>query len=313
MDGKNYITMQRLGSLGRFGNCIFQSAFLACYARQRGLTVQAPMFPGQEIFSFRFEPVTVKLPEAGERYQTPGDQQTPSILPCGDEFVNCDWMGYAQFHTTWYAPFRKQFQKMFEPVRSKAMEHVRPNHEHRVGIHLRMGDYGRKRGIFWRAPIEWYLDWLHCFWPTFSGKKKLFVAAEDPAAVQRFCRYDPVTSRDVGMAGTFTDDWMMLKQCDIILMPNSTFSFTAAMANPHLKQAWRASLPAGRFVPIDPWRATPLQFERAENYRRRLGRIAQWTWFLGLGRTRFPVDHAETRGNVMRPHRPRVGRTVPGS
>ena len=114
--------------------------------------------------------------------------------------------------------------------------------------------------------------------------KTLFVASEDPAAVRRFRRYQPITAHDVGLAGTFTDDWRMLRQCDIILMPNSTFSFTAAMANPHLKQTWRASLPEGRFVQIDPWNTTPLLYERAENYRHHLGRIAKWTWYLGLRR-----------------------------
>ena len=143
----NTITMRRLGNHGRFGNCIFQSAFLACYAQRHGLTVQAPTFPGQEIFPFRFEPVNVTLPEAAEPYQTPGDPQTPSIPPCGDEFVNRDWVGYGQFHTTWYVSFRKRFYEMFEPVHSGAIVDFGSSGD-RIGIHLRMGDYQQAEGDF---------------------------------------------------------------------------------------------------------------------------------------------------------------------
>src|SRR5208283_4295217 len=96
------------------------------------------------------------------------------------------------------------------------------------------------------------LNWLGQNWDLLASPM-LFVAAEDPKVVDWFAGYDPLTCRSMGLSYNYIDEWTMLRACDVILMPNSTFSFTAAMANPMLMEAWRASLPDNGFKRIDPW------------------------------------------------------------
>ncbi len=45
----------------------------------------------------------------------------------------------------------------------------------------------------------------------------------------------------------------MLANCDVIVASDSTFSFTAAMANRGLPEFWQSQLTAGGFVLRDPW------------------------------------------------------------
>ena len=253
------ITCKSLGTYGRFGNCIFQSAFLACYARMHNLGIQATRFQGQDIFNLRFGEVTDNLPRANERYEDGDDHKAP-LLPVNSEFVNKDWKGYGQFHTAWYAPHKPMLQGMF--ASSKRID----KYGFRIGIHYRGGDYNHLRGRFWPVPIQWYIDWLEDNVSTLNSPS-LFVASEEPQFVDKLQDYYPLTCEKLGIPSTDTNDWQMLRLCDIVLCPNSTFSITAAMMNPTLKEAWRASLPDGKFIQYDPWNTQVLLPERTEDYR----------------------------------------------
>ena len=256
---KGYVTFSQIGRYGRFGNCLFEAAFLRCYANRHELEAQAPGFPGQEVFGFHFPPVTVHLPPAFDKYRDQRGPHGEQLPPNGSEWAGCDIRAYCQFHTSWYAPHHDDLLAMFRPTERPTLA---PGTS--IGIHYRAGDYNNK-AIFWRPPISWYMEWLDLNWPCFHNPT-LYIAAEDPAIVDRFAAFRPQTARDMGMAGTFTDDWRMLNACDMVVMPNSTFSFTAAWLNPQLKEAWRANLLVGGFGKIDPWNTTPLRYERIEDH-----------------------------------------------
>jgi hypothetical protein len=266
----NYITMTALGNYGRFANCIFQAAFLRIYADRHGLIAQAPRFAGQQIFDFEFEPISVNLPQREEKY-VPDSNACQPIDPSGDEYVNKDSRGYAQYHTNWYRHDKQKLLSMFRPN----VEPTFTGEGTRVGIHSRWGDYDN-RTIKWRTPVQWYVDWLNANWKTLADPV-LFVAAEEPGFVRRLEElaardqkspaFQALMSQVVDGGRSFTEDWVNLRACDIVLMPNSTFSFSAAWLNPNLLEAWRANLAEKAFVRIDPWNATPLGYEMAENHR----------------------------------------------
>ena len=261
------IQMSRLGRHGRFGNCLFQSAFLRCYAKQHNLEVQAPMFPGQGIFDFRFAPISCILP--GEEERTKPNSSCEAFSPAGVEFVNKDIGGYFQYHTSWYMPHKDDLQRMFTPNTPPAFDAAGRTV---VGIHARWGDYDNKKHA-WRAPPQWYVDWINSNWDRLDNPV-LLIAAED----QRFLKHldelaKPDTQARLAYDGRLivtnespTQDWINLSSCDIILATNSTFSFTAALFSTSVKEAWRASLPDVGFVKFDPWNALPLLPDPCENY-----------------------------------------------
>jgi hypothetical protein len=61
------LTISSLGRLGRFGNQIFQYAFLRICAAKSGAHVECPPWIGQTIFGHHDPPISRRLPPAIER------------------------------------------------------------------------------------------------------------------------------------------------------------------------------------------------------------------------------------------------------
>lgn len=288
---KNYITMRRLGTHGRWANQLFQYMFLRCYGREFNLTVQVPPWVGEQIFAIPPAPITRKLPTKNEhREGGPLSQQLP---PVGDEFAGRDFRGYAQFHTSYYRPNRAFIRDLFT-LRPEVQQRMTPAAirlealgKTPVGIHLRRGDYGRLH--FYITPVRWYLDWLAEHWPKLDNPV-LFVAAEDRRLVNEFRKFNPQTAESLGVCLDtepmptysylkhdlktrephlldFFPDWYLLTRCEYLLIPNSTYSFVAAMLSRRLRHCFRSDLNTQRFVEIDPWDTDPLTHEQAEDFK----------------------------------------------
>lgn len=281
-----YITMRRFGRMGRFGNQIFQRMFCHVYARRHQLQVQLPPWVGNIIFGTRDYPVNRSLPD----YVEPAMPDETPIAPRGAEVCNRDFVGWGQLHTSWYSEDREFILSLFRPAQIM-QDRIMPAIERlggrtRVAIHLRRGDYGH--GYFWITPVAWYLRKLEEIWPTLADPV-LFIASEDRSLVKEFSRYDPKTTDDLGIELNkipmtrynylgedlrkrqphlldFAPDFFMLANSHVLLAPNSSFSFVAAMLNPSLRMMYRASLPAGDFEFTCPWNASPLLRDRIENF-----------------------------------------------
>jgi hypothetical protein len=277
------ITMRGFGRYGRWGNQLIQYAFLKCYARMHHLDVQIPPWVGNTLLGACDYPINTKLETVYEPLS--GNSQSEPIAPTGTEYVNKDFAGYAQWPTSWYAPHRKYIQCLLQPavdVASRlapAAGRLLARGRTRIGLHLRRGDYGR--AIFYVTPVVWYLDWLDCHWDALD-RPVLFIATESKDLVKEFAAFDPVTVEDLGVnlrAETlphynylgydrrhpdprqfdFFPEWYLLTQCEILLTPNSTFSFTAGMASDRLRHFFRSQLPTQRMEEEDIWNASPCQ------------------------------------------------------
>ncbi len=284
-----YITMSKLGHWGRFANQVFQKMFLECYARQHDLVVQNAPWVGEQLFQIDPAPVTERLPVFLERLKETGQPYGP---PC-DEAIGCDFRGYAQYHTAYYRPHEAAVRQLFQlrpEVRQRmapAVDRLQSLGNVRVGIHLRRGDYGRV--IHYITPVQWYLDWLEKNWSDLNNPV-LFVASEDRALADEFAAYNPQTAESLGVdlqaepmpTATYLDydlanpephlfdffpDWHLLTQCELLLIPNSTFSFAAAMLSERLRHCFRSDLPTQEFAEIDPWNTTPLTYDLAEDWK----------------------------------------------
>lgn len=272
------IQMMRLGNLGRWGNCLFQYIFLQIYAEKYDLQIETTRFPGQDFLHYAGPELhrTVHRPwffrePIIERYAVAGDCNSAQLPPDADEYVNRDFVGYAQFRTDWYAPYKQTIQKMWTPTFVGAPDEKMFAHMDGhtcIGLHYRAGDfvtYHRNMTNAFRPPRHWYMQWLDRNWSRFKNPR-LYVSVEEPQYLEWFRDYNPCTATDVGLSNHYVAEWAMLSYCDVIVMPNSTFSFTAAMANQNLQEAWRATLPAGGFERFDPWCDTPMRYERGCDY-----------------------------------------------
>jgi hypothetical protein len=286
---QQYISMSRLGRYGRWGNQLFQFAFLRLYAYQHHLTLQLPPWAGNQILGAVDSPVTVKLPPKNERRE-PGSSQ--GIPPAGDELAGHDFHGQAQYHTSYYRPHREVVRSLWRPTdvlqqrMAPAAGRLDSLGRTRVGIHLRRGDYGRFH--FYITPVRWYLDWLEEHWHTLDNPV-MFIATEEPALVDEFQDYNPQTAGSLGVDLVaeplptypylpedlraaephqldFFPDWYMLTRCDYVLMGNSTFAFTAAMLSHRLQHAFRSDLPTQRFHELDVWDSLPLTHDVVADY-----------------------------------------------
>ncbi len=283
------VTMSQFGRWGRAGNQFFQYAFLRQYAKQYGAELQLPPWCGTHLFGASESLITKSLPF----WLEPGSGLEHPTPPNGDELVNHDFRGYAQYHGNYYAINKKNFRRLFQPVDSvkerlsSARSNLLGRGTTKIGIHLRRGDYGQR--IFPIIPTSWYLRWLRRNWGRFQ-QPILFISTETASLVDEFHEFRPHTVETLGLqlskqpmadcvylardlkthdrrAMDWYPDFYLLSKCDVILGPSSSFSFFAAMLSTNLQEYWRASLRAEEFQRTEPWDAYPMLREHCRDYQ----------------------------------------------
>jgi len=275
----NLITMSRLGTTGQWGNQVIQYAYIRTCAKRYGCDYAVPKWAGQYLFGHNDPAITRQLPPARETYApTPYEScfgyPTP---PSQGAQIDHDFIGWAQYHTSWYAPDREFIQGLYDVV-SPERERVRPVIEQLrergktlVVFHLRRSDAGRM--IFFLTPVTWFLLWLRAHWHALV-EPVLYIATEEPALVRHFRYYNPVTMEDVGVPARgaphgyiypygnryhhlrqldFFPDWYVMQNADIVVAADSTFSFSAAWTSRTVQEYWRARLSTQHFETVDPW------------------------------------------------------------
>lgn len=258
---RRVITIRTLGT-GNWGNEVFWYMFGKTYARRHNLEFQVDPWVGNTLVGAADPPVQQDLLPVHEK--TVHDV-TDTIIPNSPPLGDVNFTGYFQYHTSFYARDREYIRELFQPAPDVSARiapgwaRVRQRGTTAVAIHLRRRDYGF--AYFYRTPVRWYLDQLERLWPTLD-RPFLYIASDAPdEVVGQFARYQPATAADLGPplpAHDFYRDFYVLQHCDVLLIPNSTFSFAASMLNTNLQQAYRSHLPSRGFVPFDPWNAKPL-------------------------------------------------------
>lgn len=248
-------TMKQLGKKGRFGNQLFQYAFLRMTAKD----YQCPTWVGQALFGHDDPPVTFDFHKVKE--QQVYDYENSHLI--GQD--NIDITGYFQYHTRWIAD-RNYWRSLFQPVPSvcravsDTIEKLRAKGRTIVGLHLRRGDYGtfKRKSARWCfvAPTGWYIQWLNDNMFRLDNPV-LFIASDEPdKVVQDFFQYDVVVS-DTSFEPDYYEDFYTLTQCDVMLISNSSFGFAASMLNTKATEFYRPRLSEKRLIPYDPWNAYP--------------------------------------------------------
>jgi FkbM family methyltransferase len=271
---KPAVTMSKL-DINRFGNQIFEYAFLRIYAKQHNLRCETPAWIGQYLFGHQDQPISQKLPQIQEVRQQDGTFSVwfaEAIIPNSPTiYKNVDFSGYCQYHTKYYAPYKDYVRSLFKPateVETKmqaAIACLRSLGKTVVGLHLRRGDYCQFNTVpFLPAPSEWYKEWLRGLWERLD-EPVLFIASDEiEKVIGDFAEYNPVTAKDLGAdlaEAEFYLDFYLLSQCDIVAISNSSFSFAACMLSETGKFFFRPDWSTEKLIPFDPWNSEPLLWE----------------------------------------------------
>ncbi|NEQ84581.1 MAG: alpha-1,2-fucosyltransferase [Moorea sp. SIO2I5] len=289
------LTMSSIGQLGRFGNQLFQYAFLKICSEKSGAKVECPAWIGQTIFGHNAPPISKRLPPAIERVDLRKGlfEVIPEFIPyleklaqaksyrVGSEVLeiglaNLDIWGFFQFHTRCLKPHQQYFRSLFEPVidlkspLEDGLNSLRSKGKTIVGIHIRRGDYIKepRLGCTLVFPTKWYCEWLEGIWDKLENPV-LFLCSDDlDSIISDFDKFSPVTTGDLNIRLPermkdlnldFYIDFFMLSQCDVVCISNSNFSFVACMLNERAKMFvrpdWDFSM---KFKVFDPWDSQPL-------------------------------------------------------
>ncbi len=256
-DDQNRVGMTTLGSNGRFGNQLFQYAYLRLYADACGCAVEMPDWIGRDLFGCDDPLPSIALPVFRET-----EFDTPVALQATvDHAINVDLYGYFDFPTQHWQPFRHRFRDLFHlrpPVQqwlNAIYAGLGTEGKTVVAIHIRHGDFGGSH--FWIAPTQWYKTWLRALWPQLE-QPLLFVATDDPAVLTEFAEYHPLSSQQLTFIPEdirYLIDFFVLTKADFVATSNSTFSFVSAMINEKSRSTVRPDPMARGLVAFDPWDA----------------------------------------------------------
>jgi len=273
---KQVVSMSTLGHNGRFANQLFQYLYLKVLAKNQEMLVHTPRWLGTDLFGLQ-DPVSYvdppRVDELGSGMDT--GVQSGAVVSAQDlieahkrPLPSMNLYGYFQLHTSVYKQYRDEIRKIFtfaEPWRGALHNLVSRLREFSgrkiVAIHLRRGDYGS--GIFYRAPCQWYMDWIKSAGIT-PAEFAIYISSEDPipyvtrfAGFQVFCNKSLGLPDDPNIASLF--DFVALANADLVAISNSSFSFFATMLNETASGYFRPDVASRSIVPYDPWDSQVLE------------------------------------------------------
>lgn len=258
------VTMSDFGRNGRFGNQLFQRAYLRLVALRQGAILQLPLWAGTALFETE-EPLPSGRPLPLVKEEAL-DVETRQLLCAKPKvgFAGMDYSGFGMSHTSLFAGHKKliRTEHVFDARLTARFDTIMgpllANGKKLIVIHLRRGDYGY--GQFFRAPCTWYQDWMSRQGFT-SDSHVLFIASEDPGRYRaRFEGFTVITADDLGTPPELAPyfDFLAMTKADALAIANSSFSFFAAMLNPKAGSFVRPNAQQGGLVSFDPWDAEPL-------------------------------------------------------
>lgn len=289
------LTMSSLGQLGRFGNQLFQYAFLRVCAHTTGALVECQPWIGQTLFGHKDAPISHRLEPAIERKDDENIlfDVVPEFVPyieklaglksrrIGPEILengitNVDLWGFFQIPTHFLSPYKNYIRSLFEPVADlksslqKGLGILRSKGKTIVGVHIRRGDYISqiRSGFTLVFPESWYCEWLSKIWNDLE-EPVLFLCSDDLEKIlPAFEKFSPITPRDLQVElpermkdanVDFYIDFFILSNCDIVVTSNSIFSFTTCLLNKNAQMFVRPTWDfSSKFVVFDPWDSEPL-------------------------------------------------------
>ena len=257
----NSIGFPKMGDYGRFGNQLFQWAFLVLYGLRNNCRIAADHWAGCEIYGTHAEPYH---PDQRPLLTFPQIGGTESELWAMEPaLVNIDFLGFFQVIPPILRRHRHLLRLIFtpKPEIAKALndwlaERVAPD-EKLVGIHVRRGDYvawGDKVGMFRPIPAQWFDNSLRQIWQH-EAKPRLLIASDDPNIAENFADFSPlvVPPHLAPPNLEYFADFHGLTRCNLLFVANSSFSRMASLLAPDTSEFLVVNFDRAGFEPYQPW------------------------------------------------------------
>jgi hypothetical protein len=291
------ISFKTLGQYGRFGNQLFQYAFLRTTAQRLGVKFFCPEWLGDKIFLLRDEAERSAVPGPTERvYRQPlsngGFIDSALSIEDGTEIT-----GY--FQSERY--FDRATVARWYTFRPEVVRAVQRRYQHidlaqSTGIHLRFGDM-RGDPLFVILPPRYYAGAL----PKVSHRQHVLVFSDEAPAAKKHLRSLSENFLYVEGNEDFEDLYLMT-QCRDFVCSVSTFSWWGAWLNDHADKTVVAPLEGLRpggvmrsphfccegWVPLDTMRffLDDYRFVNWKQKRKATFRVWEQQWRRRFARTR---------------------------
>ena len=257
-----FIQIQTLGANGRFGNQLNQYAFARVVALNQGLELRTPNWIGRYLFDLDDPDVgpvarTIKEQDVDVSCALAGLATTSGLISSLEGY---NIWGYYTMSGFTLRSYRRIYQSLYQPapwiasITNGILAKLRAIGQTIVALHLRRGDMVTEHG-YWISPVAWYRTLLAEIWHGLETPV-LYIASDDPDIRLQFLDYPVVTCNELlplVPGAEFYTDWFVLSQADLLLISNSSFSYTAALTNQVASRFYRPSRLDQRLYQFDPW------------------------------------------------------------
>ncbi|MCX8505530.1 MAG: alpha-1,2-fucosyltransferase [Alphaproteobacteria bacterium] len=259
--GTNMIGFPKMGDYGRFGNQLFQWAFLVLYGLRNNCRIAADHWAGCEIYGTSAEPYHPDLRPLLSFPQIGGTES--ELWAMEPALANIDFLGFFQVIPPILRHHRHLLRLIFtpkpeiaKPLNDWLAQRVAPD-EKLVGIHVRRGDYvawGEKVGMFRPIPAQWFDNSLRQIWQH-EAKPRLLIASDDPNIAASFADFSPlVVPPSLAPPNLeYFADFHGLTRCNLLFVANSSFSRMAALLAPDSTEFLVVNFDRAGFEPYLPW------------------------------------------------------------
>ena len=262
--GNDAISMTALGRVGRFGNQLFEYAFLRLYALRNGLTLKVPPWQGEDLFGL--SDCRSREGELCELAFDAFDNDDLVLWEMDEPPRNVNFFGFFQDFPTCFKPHRTFLRRLFSLRDSKTREklesarnQLRSQKRTLVAVHIRRGDYVNNGAPEFRTvPVSWYRDLLTTLLPGLHNPVVAVATDGGPSIRGQFADFSLLPEDYFAAPGLvdFWPDFYALSEADVLLLCNSSFSRIAALlAEPH-QRCFLPDFDERRFVPYSPWEET---------------------------------------------------------
>ncbi len=272
------VQMSNLGKNGRFGNQIFQHFFLKLIEMKLNHEISTPPWLGNVIFNIAETKPIEECPNffPFERIVTRDNPPELHIELIKEStysrgFNRIDISGYFQYHTKHLQKYREKFEDIFNIDDSitrrvsKALKKLKADSQPLVALHYRAGDYleyeKSNHPTFIPPGIDEITQKIDEIYSQIKERNPILYLSSDDlpyASAMLSSKGIPhITSLDLDFEkneeALLVLDFTLLTLADILLISNSSFSFTAAMLSKKAKYFFRPRTKDKKYVSFDPW------------------------------------------------------------
>lgn len=263
------ISFSKLGEFGRFGNQLFQYAYLRTSAKRLGVKFYCPTWQGEEVFVLNDEEIRGGMftPSCvyNEDPYSPGFNEEALRIKDGTEvagfFQSAKYFSFEDV-TRWFS-FKED---LFTQVREKYKD---IDFTKATALHVRLGDYLNPSTVFYPAKPEYFKKALQ----TIKPEGEIVVFSENAEMAKKYLGAMPPGSIFIEGNKDY-EDFYLMTLCKNFIGSSSSFSWWAAYLNKNTDKKiimpTRWSLPFCRVknttFTLPEWTTLPAHRAFTDNY-----------------------------------------------